>query len=60
MCKNEAQFGKTIEFCCPELLAVLQKRVVERLQKAVDGSDVKVLQEMLSYGHGVMLPAQQV
>ena len=41
---------------CPELLRFLQQRVGERLQRAVDGSNVKVLQEALSYGHGVMLP----
>ena len=57
VCKNEAQFGKTIESCCPELLSVLQKRVGEKLQKAIEGSDVKHLQEMLAYAHGVMLPS---
>jgi len=57
VCKNEGSFGRALEACCPELLSVLQRRVVEKLQKAGEGADVKHLQEMLSYGHGVMLPA---
>ena len=55
VCRGEPQFSRALETSCPECLEMLQKHVMSRLRVAMDGSDVKVLQDLLALGHGVNL-----
>ena len=57
VCRGEPQFSRALETSCPECLEMLQKHVMSRLRVAMDGSDVKVLQDLLALGHGVNLTA---
>lgn len=57
VCRGEPQFSRALETSCPECLEMLQKHVMSRLRVAMDGSDVKVLQDLLALGHGVNLAA---
>lgn len=55
-CRNEPQFAKSLEACCPDCLEVLQRQVLTRLKAAMEGSDIKLLQDLLALGHGINLP----